>query len=126
MNDILIRNYDHFWMQIDLDQLDKLQLEKWDRICAKLLTLELNTAAQLRLRAWFPAAIVAAEEAVEHAIEDEEKMWTDTKGLRFAKLEAAHRANKQLQQRTRAARAKVKKLKARYDVFKQRTNFKED
>ena len=126
MTDILIRNYDHFWMQIDLDQLDKLQLEKWDRICAKLLTLELNTATQLRLRAWFPAAIVAAEEAVEHAIEDEEKMWTDTKGLRFGALAEANRANKQLQQRTRAARAKVKKLKARYDVFKHRTNFKED
>lgn len=126
MNDILIRNYDHFWMQIDLDQLDKLQLEKWDRICAKLLTLEVNTTVQLRLPAWFPAAIKAAEEAVEHAIEDEEKMWTDTKGLRFGQLEAANRANKQLQQRTRAARAKVKKLKARYDVFKQRTKYEED
>lgn len=126
MTDILIRNYAQFWMQLDLDQLHNYPLDKWERICAKLLTLDINMATNLRLRAWFPAAIVAAEEAAEAAIVDEEKMWTDTTGLRFGRLKEAKDYNRALQQRTRAALSKVKKLKARCDVFKHKTNFMED
>ena len=42
MTDILIRNYDHFWMRLDLDQLDQITVKKWEKLCAKLLTLDGN------------------------------------------------------------------------------------
>ena len=126
MTDILLQNQDRFWAQIDLDQLDKLPLEKWERICKKFLTLDVNTRAALRLRSWFPAAIQQAEEAVEATIEDEERLWTDTAGLRYGALRDANQANRDLRRRTGAARTKLKKLKARYDVFKEKTNFMED
>lgn len=126
MTDILIQNYDRFWMRIDLDQLDKLPLDKWEKICRRFLKLDRNLSTALRLRSWFPAAIIAAEEAYEAAIEDEERMWTDTAGLRFGALATAKNANTALQKRSAEARAKLKKLKARYDVFKRETNYKED
>lgn len=126
MTDILIRNYDHFWMQLDLDQLDQITVKKWEKICAKLLTLDVNMSTQLRLRSWFPAAILMAEEAYEAAIQDEEREWIDPKGLRYAKLEQARDNNRILRRHVIETGAKLKKLRTRYDIFKQKTNFKED
>lgn len=126
MTDILIRNYDHFWMRLDLDQLDQITVKKWEKICAKLLTLDVNMAAQLRLRSWFPAAIQMAEDAYEAAIQDEEREWIDPKGLRYAKLEQAKDYNRFLRRRVIETGAKLKKLRTRYDIFKHKTNFKED
>lgn len=126
MTDILIRNYDHFWMRLDLDQLDQITVKKWEKICAKLLTLDVNMATQLRLRSWFPAAILMAEEAYEAAIQDEEREWIDPKGLRYAKLEQAKDNNRILRRHVIETGAKLKKLRTRYDIFKQKTNFKED
>jgi len=126
MTDILIRNYDHFWMRLDLDQLDKVTVQKWEKICAKLLTLDVNMATQLRLRSWFPAAILMAEEAYEAAIQDEEREWIDPKGLRYAKLEQAKDNNRILRRHVIETGAKLKKLRTRYDIFKHKTNFKED
>lgn len=126
MTDILIRNYDHFWMQLDLDQLDQITVKKWEKICAKLLTLDINMATQLRLRSWFPAAILMAEDAYEAAIQDEEREWIDPKGLRYAKLEQAKDNNRILRRHVIETGAKLKKLRTRYDIFKQKTNFKED
>ena len=126
MTDILIRNYDHFWMRLDLDQLDQITVKKWEKLCAKLLTLDINMATQLRLRSWFPAAILMAEEAYEAAIQDEEREWIDPKGLRYAKLEQARDNNRILRRHVIETGAKLKKLRTRYDIFKQKTNFKED
>lgn len=126
MTDILIRNYDHFWMQIDLDQLDKITVKKWEKICAKLLTLDINMATQLRLRSWFPAAIQMAEEAYEAAIQDEEREWIDPKSLHYAELEQARDNNRILRRHVIETGAKLKKLRTRYDIFKYKTNFKED
>jgi len=126
VTDILIRNYDHFWMRLDLDQLDQITVKKWEKLCAKLLTLDINMATQLRLRSWFPAAILMAEEAYEAAIQDEEREWIDPKGLRYAKLEQARDNNRILRRHVIETGAKLKKLRTRYDIFKQKTNFKED
>lgn len=126
MTDILIRNYDHFWMQLDLDQLDQITVKKWEKICAKLLTLDVNMATQLRLRSWFPAAIQMAKEAYEAAIQDEEREWIAPEGLHYAELEQARYNNRILRRHVIETGAKLKKLRTRYDIFKYKTNFKED
>lgn len=118
MTELHLRNYDHFWATLDLDQVWTLPLPKWRKICKTLLMLDRNEDARLRIRYWFPAAILAADEDLTHAIKDEEREHIDTKGLRFAKLEQAKDHNKHLAWRVSEARRKHYALVKRYEEYK--------
>ena len=118
MTELHLRNYDHFWATLDLDQVWTLPLPKWRKICKTLLTLDRNETAKLRVLHWFPAAILAADEDLTRAIKDEERERINTKGLRAYKLEQAKDHNKQLAWRVSEARRKHQALVKRYEEYK--------
>lgn len=118
MTELHLRNYDHFWVELDLDQVRTLPLPKWRKICKTLLTLDCNETARLRVRHWFQAAILAADEDLTRAIKDEEREHIDTKGLRAYKLEQAKDHNKHLARRVSEARRKHQALVKRYEEYK--------
>lgn len=126
MTDILIQNYGRFWMRFDLDHLHEYPAASWKKVCKQFLILPINDATTLRLRSWFPAAIQQADEAVEAAITDEERLRKSTKGLAKAEREQVKEDNKLLHRRVTDAQTKLKKLRERFEIFKEITNFLED
>ena len=110
MTDIMLRNADHFWMQLDLDQLHNLPIEKWRKICKNILTLEINEASRLRILHWFLAAISNA----------------DPKGRDKTGKAIARDHNRDLARETSKAKTRYDKLRARYEAFKIINNFMED
>ena len=126
MTDIMLRNADHFWMQLDLDQLHNLPIEKWRKICKNILTLEINEASRLRILHWFPAAISNAEEDWILADKREAALHMDLKGRDKTGKAIAREHNRDLARETSKAKTRYDKLRARYEAFKQINNFMED
>jgi hypothetical protein len=118
MTELHLRNYDNFWVELDLDQVLTIPLPKWRKICKTLLTLDCNETAKLRVLHWFPAAILAADEDLTRAIKDEEREHINTKGLRFDKLRQAKDHNKDLARRVYEVRRKHQALVKRYEEYK--------
>lgn len=117
MNDILIRNEGNFWLQFDLDHLDHYPLTDWRRIC-KWIALDINAGAMYYLRSWFPNEIKQAEEIHELAIAQEE-----ASHIRYRYRSTTRR---ELKDRVTYTRRRLKNLKARYQAFKEITNYTED
>lgn len=118
MTELHLRNYDHFWATLDLDQVWTPPLPKWRKICKTLLTLDRNEAARLQVQHWFPAAIIAADEDLTRAIKDEEREHINTKGLHYGRLKLAKDNNKQLAWQVSEARRKHQALVKRYEEYK--------
>lgn len=126
MTDIMLRNADHFWMQLDLDQLHNLSIVKWRKICRNILTLEINEPSRLRILHWFPAAIANAEEDWIFAEKREAALRMNLRGRDKTGRDIAREHNRDLARETSKAKTRYDKLRARYEAFKTINIFMED